>query len=110
MKEVDQCFAELGRQMQRESKARHDFENKLHEDIKNTEIQLEIKAKIEKLENAVKENQKVIHAPSFKLLKSSRMSSTVEGLDLTELDKMKEAIDCLENTMKRVSFTELGII
>ena len=29
VKEVDQCFAELGRQMQRESKSRHDFENKL---------------------------------------------------------------------------------
>ena len=33
VKEVDQCFAELGRQMQRESKSRHDFENKLKDRI-----------------------------------------------------------------------------
>ena len=31
VKEVDKCFAELGSQMQRESKSRHDFENKLKE-------------------------------------------------------------------------------
>ena len=71
VKEVDQCFAELGRQMQRESKARHDFEQKIREEVKSSDIQFETKAKLEKLENAVKETQRVVHAPSFKLLKSS---------------------------------------
>jgi len=36
VKEVDQCFAELGRQMQRESKSRHDFENKLKDRMCNS--------------------------------------------------------------------------
>ena len=49
LKEVDQCFAELGRQMQRESKARHDFENKIKEDIQHTGVQLEIKVLVKLL-------------------------------------------------------------
>ena len=84
VKEVDQCFAELGRQMQRESKARHDFEHKIKEDVKSSDIQLETKAKLEKLENAVKETQRVVHAPSFKLLKSST-SSSEHGADIGQL-------------------------
>ena len=82
VKEVDQCFAELGRQMQRESKARHDFEQKIREEVKSSDIQFETKAKLEKLENAIKETQRVVHAPSFKLLKSSSTPSGDRNADL----------------------------
>ena len=99
VKEVDQCFAELGRQMQRESKARHDFEQKMREEVKSTELQFETKAKLEKLENAVKETQRVVHAPSFKLLKSSASTSPAggENEDLSELyalvEKLQDKVD-----------------
>ena len=61
--------------MQRESKARHDFEQKMREEVKSSDLQFETKAKLEKLENAIKETQRVVHAPSFKLLKSSSSTS-----------------------------------
>ena len=89
---MDQCFGELGRQMQRETKvrvnsililigfttfflfflppntARQEIENKLTASNSEVELDLETKIRIEKLENAIKETQKVVHAPSFKLL------------------------------------------
>ena len=68
VKEVDQCFGELGRQMQRETKARQEIEQKLNSTKSEPDLDLDIKIRIEKVENALKETQKVIHAPSFKLL------------------------------------------
>ena len=39
---------------------------------------------------------------SFKPIKSSSMTTNIQEASLTELDKMKEAIDNLETTMKKV--------
>ena len=48
--------------------ARQEIENKLTASNSEVELDLETKIRIEKLENAIKETQKVVHAPSFKLL------------------------------------------
>ena len=48
--------------------ARQEIENKLTAANSEVELDLETKIRIEKLENAIKETQKVVHAPSFKLL------------------------------------------
>ena len=42
---------------------------------------------------------------SFKPIKSSSMTTNIQEASLTELDKMKEAIDNLETTMKKVRTT-----
>ena len=39
---------------------------------------------------------------SFKPITSSSMTTNIQDASLTELDKMKEAIDNLETTMKKV--------
>ena len=40
---------------------------------------------------------------SFKQTNSSSMTTNIQEASLTELDKMKEAIDNLETTMKKVN-------
>ena len=42
---------------------------------------------------------------SFKRFKSSSMTTNINEASLTELDKMKEAIDNLETAMKKVPYT-----
>ena len=41
--EVDECFAELGRQMQREAKARQDFEQNLKTEMTSADVRFEFK-------------------------------------------------------------------
>lgn len=95
VKEVDQCFGELGRQMQRETKARQEIEHKISLSKKETELDFETKVRIEKLENAIKETQKVVHAPNFKLLsQATKLSGEVKSEELfKELEKLHAKID-----------------
>ena len=58
--------------------ARQEIENKLTASNSEVELDLETKIRIEKLENAIKETQKVVHAPSFKLL-SKELKKIEEG-------------------------------
>ena len=74
VKEVDQCFGELGRQLQRESSARQELATKMKSSVISGESP-EIEEKLSKIEHSIKEHQKVLYSPGFRkrILNSSQI-------------------------------------
>ena len=88
VKEVDQCFGELGRQLQRESSARQELTTKLNSSA-NGGPSVEIEEKISRIENSLKEHQKMLYSPGFRAGNFMKVSGDLDLSKLFgELDKL----------------------
>ncbi|CBY09707.1 unnamed protein product [Oikopleura dioica] len=88
VKEVDQCFGELGRQLQRESSARQELTTKLN-NLSTAGPSAEIEEKLSKIENSIKEHQKLLYSPGFRAGNFMKVSGDLDLSKLLgELDKI----------------------